>query len=80
MMCSVEGIEHMVEQQARTALSERESARYIGISAAVLRLWRSQEKGPRYFRAGEKLVRYRKSDLDLWIEQRLSAPAAVETR
>ncbi len=70
----------MVEQQARTALSERESARYIGISAAVLRLWRSQEKGPRYFRAGEKLVRYRKSDLDLWIEQRLSAPAAVETR
>jgi len=39
----------------------------------VLRLWRSQGKGPRYFRAG-KLVRYRKADLDAWIEARLSEP------
>jgi predicted DNA-binding transcriptional regulator AlpA len=58
-------------------LTEVKAARYLGISAAVLRLWRSQEKGPRYFRAGEKLVRYRRADLDLWIEARLSAPQVV---
>ena len=46
-----------------------------GVSGAVLRLWRSENKGPRYFRAGEKLVRYRKADLDTWIEARLSTPA-----
>jgi len=33
-------------------------------------------QGPRHFKAGEKLVRYRRADLDAWIEARLSAPAA----
>jgi predicted DNA-binding transcriptional regulator AlpA len=68
----------MIEQQH--ALDERLAARYLGVSGAVLRLWRSEGKGPRYFRAGEKLVRYRRADLDSWIEERLSAPAAVEGR
>lgn len=61
-------------------LTEIRAARYIGVSGAVLRLWRSESKGPRYFRAGEKLIRYRRADLDLWIEARLSTPAAVEER
>jgi hypothetical protein len=61
-------------------LTEIRAARYIGVSGAVLRLWRSGSKGPRYFRAGEKLIRYRRADLDLWIEARLSAPAALEER
>ena len=55
-----------------------QAAKYIGISEAALRLWRSEGRGPRYFKAGEKLVRYRRADLDSWIEARLSAPAAVE--
>jgi len=50
------------------------------VSDAVLRLWRSQGRGPRYYKAGEKLVRYRRTDLDSWIEARLSAPAVTETR
>jgi predicted DNA-binding transcriptional regulator AlpA len=56
------------------------AARYVGISEASLRLWRSEGRGPRYFRAGQKLIRYRKSDLDFWIEQRLSAPTTLEER
>jgi len=56
-------------------LNEHQAARYLGVSAAVLRLWRSEGKGPCYFRAGEKLVRYRRADLDAWIEARLSVPA-----
>jgi excisionase family DNA binding protein len=58
------------EQQ--NALTEREAARYVGVSPATLRLWRSQGQGPRHFKAGEKLVRYRRVDLDAWIEDRLS--------
>lgn len=57
-----------------------QAARYIGVSDAVLRLWRSQGTGPRYYRAGVKLVRYRKADLDRWIEERLSVPAVREAR
>jgi predicted DNA-binding transcriptional regulator AlpA len=61
--------------EVQHTFNEREAAKYVGVSAAVLRLWRSENKGPRFFRAGEKLVRYRRTDLDQWIEERLSAPA-----
>ena len=66
----------MIEQQH--AYKEREAARYLGISEAALRLWRSEGTGPRFFRAGEKLIRYRRVDLDSWIETRLSAAQEVK--
>jgi excisionase family DNA binding protein len=56
------------------------AAKYLGISEATIRLWRSQGIGPRHFKAGEKLVRYRRADLDAWIEARLSALPAVAVR
>lgn len=65
----------MIELQS--TLTPKQAAKYMGISEAVLRLWRAESKGPRYFRAGEKLVRYRRTDLDSWIEARLSAPAVA---
>ena len=61
-------------------LTPIQAAKYLGVSEAVLRLWRSEGKGPRHFKAGEKLVRYRRTDLDVWIEARLSAPASVGAR
>jgi predicted DNA-binding transcriptional regulator AlpA len=67
----------MTEQQH--TLTPRQAARYIGISDAALRLWRSEGRGPRFFRAGEKLIRYRRSDLDIWIESRLSQSESSET-
>ena len=68
----------MTEIQA--TFTPKQAGRYLGISEASLRLWRSEGQGPRYFRAGEKLVRYRKADLDSWIEARLSAPATAEAK
>ena len=56
-------------------LTPIQAAKYLGISEAVLRLWRSEGKGPRHFKAGEKLIRYRRTDLDAWIEARLSEPS-----
>ena len=61
----------MVTEQ-QNALTPRQAAKYIGVSEAALRLWRSRDEGPRHFRAGEKLIRYRRADLDSWIESRLS--------
>jgi excisionase family DNA binding protein len=58
-------------------LTPIQAAKYLGISEAVLRLWRSEGKGPRHFKAGEKLIRYRRTDLDAWIEARLSTPQVV---
>ena len=59
-------------------LAPWEAARYLGVSEAALRLWRSRGEGPRYFRAGGKLVRYRRLEIDAWIEARLSTPTAPE--
>ncbi len=66
----------MNEQQ--NALSEREAARYVGVSPSVFRLWRAEGSGPVYFRAGSKLIRYRRVDLDTWIESRLSSTPEVK--
>ncbi len=63
-----------------SALTPKQAGRYLGLSEAVLRLWRAEEKGPRYFKAGLKLVRYRRADLDSWVEARLSAPTTLEAR
>jgi predicted DNA-binding transcriptional regulator AlpA len=65
----------------RNALTEREAAKYVGVSPAVFRLWRAASTGPIYYRAGSKLIRYRRRDLDEWIEARLSqqTPAKVDT-
>jgi predicted DNA-binding transcriptional regulator AlpA len=48
------------------------ASRYVGVSEATLRFWRANGEGPKYFHAGDRLVRYRRIDLDTWIEERLS--------
>lgn len=47
-------------------LTPNEAALYINTSAAVLRVWRSQGKGP-HFKGRGHFVRYRKSDLDAFM-------------
>ena len=53
------------------SLSEREAARYIGMSAAWLkksrtRRFRSTADAPRYVKAGARRIVYRRVDLDEW--------------
>ena len=66
----------MNEQQ--NTLTPKKAASYLGISEAALRLWRSEGRGPRFFRAGERLIRYRRADLDSWIAARLSQPTVAK--
>jgi len=64
--------------EQKNALTEQEAARYVGVSPAVFRLWRADGTGPNYFRAGSKLIRYLRRDVDGWIEARLSKHISVE--
>lgn len=53
------------------SLSEREAARYIGMSAAWLkksrtRRFRARAHAPRYVKAGVRRIVYRRVDLDEW--------------
>ena len=72
----MKGDDRVTEQQ--NTLTPRQAAHYIGVSDAALRLWRSEGRGPRFFRAGQKLIRYRRADLDLWIEARLSQSTGAQ--
>lgn len=54
-------------------LSEREAARYIGMSMSFLAKDRSNgyrygiTQGPEFVRSGRRTIRYRITDLDAWI-------------
>ena len=58
--------------EAQNTFATPGAARYLGVSAPTLRFWRANGEGPTYFHAGPRLVRYRKVDLDAWVESRLS--------
>ncbi len=57
-------------------LPQAQASKYLGIAENTLRGWRREGIGPTYFRAGEKLIRYRRVDLDQWIAARLTEPTA----
>jgi hypothetical protein len=50
-------------------ISTAHAAAYIGSTPGVMLNWRSQRRGPRYHGKGD-FVRYRISDLDLWMSSR----------
>jgi hypothetical protein len=56
-------------------LSSAEAAAYLGVSIHTLRKWRrrSNPQGPRYFRRNS-LVRYRREDLDRFVNLRSVDP------
>ena len=64
------------EGQFLASLDDRAAAKYLGVARITLQLWRKQSKGPKWFRAGPKLVRYRMSDLNSYIDQQVGKPAS----
>jgi excisionase family DNA binding protein len=59
-------------------LTPKIAAKYIGVGVSTLRWWRAEGRGPRWFRAGQKLIRYRRCDLDQWIAANLNAPVEAK--
>lgn len=52
-------------------LNEREAARDLKFSTVTLQRMRLTGEGPRFAKLGKKSVRYRRADLDEWVESRL---------
>jgi excisionase family DNA binding protein len=57
----------------RRLLSIEEVAEYLDVPIATVRTWRANKSGPRGIRVG-KHVRYRPSDVELWLELRSDPP------
>jgi excisionase family DNA binding protein len=52
-------------------LTAKEVAEQTGLSVETLAQWRSQGRGPHYVKISRNFVRYRQSDLDDWLSQRI---------
>lgn len=50
-------------------LGPDEVATYLGTTAAALAQMRYRGVGPRFIKLGARSVRYRASDVDLWLER-----------
>ncbi len=61
------------EQRLRTSTSDRgpEAARFLDYSVRTMQGMRYRGGGPRYIRMSSRCIRYRRSDLREWAEQRL---------
>ena len=64
-------------QETRAAFSNRggrltatEAAEYLGVTAGTLAVWRSVGRYEIPFIKVGRLVQYKKSDLDAWLEQK----------
>lgn len=60
-------------------LTSEQAAQYLGVSHWTLARWRSDEYPgrPPALRVGAKLLRYRKADLDAWLESRVEEHTAA---
>ncbi|MFT3673558.1 helix-turn-helix transcriptional regulator [Aestuariivirga sp.] len=57
---------------APSLLNEHQAAEVLNLTVSSLRNWRLRGDGPTFIKAG-RLVRYRPSDLDDWVNRRAFA-------
>ncbi|HWL10942.1 MAG TPA: helix-turn-helix domain-containing protein [Planctomicrobium sp.] len=50
-------------------LNRRDAAEYVGVKYETLCVWATSGRGPKYYKAGNK-VWYLQKELDRWIEER----------
>lgn len=52
-------------------IDEKEAALYIGYTVRALQNWRLRGGGPKFVKVSARSIRYRRSDLNMWIESKL---------
>jgi len=52
-------------------LTPKDVSEITGLSVETLAQWRSQKRGPKYAKISRNCVRYRQSDLDGWVSERI---------
>jgi predicted DNA-binding transcriptional regulator AlpA len=52
-------------------LTAEDVAHVTGLSVETLAQWRSQKRGIPYVKISRNCVRYRQSDLDVWVSERI---------
>jgi len=52
-------------------LDTKQVAEWLGVQRNLLEQWRHRGQGPAFIKTGGKLVRYRREDVEAWIEVQL---------
>jgi len=52
-------------------MTTAQAAQYAGFAESTFEKYRVYGTGPRYLKLGKKSVRYRKADLDAWLESQI---------
>lgn len=52
-------------------ITEQEAAKFLGYTVRALQNWRVRGGGPKFVRVSSRSIRYRRRDLNTWIEERL---------
>ena len=68
------------EDMQKDVLRTKEAARYLGLAQSTLAKMRLRGNGPTYCKAGPRIVVYRQSDLDAWLESRLRRSTSEPVR
>lgn len=58
-------------------MDTKAAAKYVGVDPRTLEGYRSRGGGPDFVRISARLVRYRKADLDDWLNERTVTTAAA---
>jgi len=61
-------------------LGEKEVAKLLSVSNALLQRWRCYGGGPAYLRIGSRSIRYRKQDIIVFLDQASRASMARDDR
>lgn len=52
---------------SNTLIDERDLSRMLGVSVRTVQSWRVKGGGPVFLKINNRLVRYRQSDVDVWL-------------
>lgn len=59
-----------VKANARDLMDEAALADFVGVTLKTLQKWRWQRTGPTFVKMG-RLIRYRREDVERWLESQL---------
>ena len=59
-----------MESVSTTKLRAPHAAKYLGLAPSTLAKMRLRGDGPRYYKAGARIVLYDVSDLEAWLSER----------
>ena len=72
-------VHHSAMNRLDQLMTVRELAVYLDVPVATLYAWRHRRQGPPGFKAGRHL-RYRLSDVEMWITERLQQTETISRR